>query len=866
MSDFNITVNGKQVPVIKGQTVLQASLAAGIDIPVFCWHPQMVPVGACRICLVEIEKFPKLQIACATAASEGMVVHTDSPRTVKARRAVLEFILAHHPLDCPTCDKGGECDLQNLTFKYGLDYSRQREPKHRFIVDPNSTFDDLPIGPQIVRNQNRCIHCYRCTRIVDEIAFEDDLGAYQRGYHTEILPPPGRDIRNLYSGNVVEYCPVGALTNQDWRYKVRVWLTKQTSVVCPHCPDGCNMKLWTFHNKLYRATSRANENIDNGFLCDIGRYGYDYVASADRMKRPMVRRSGELVETSWEEALSVIKRQSTDIKSKLSGSGFFGFIGDIRTNEEVYAFQRFLRRVIGTNNIDHRFHRRRRLTPGEEVSSRGIESDNVEFKDIESADVIVVLGSDLHSENPITALRVKRAVRRHNARVILLNPIPTPLGKRAATLEIVYRQGTAAVLLHSIIGAMIDSPEFDAAAVGLSAADIADFRKANASFFGSGGSKTTGVDTALIMRVAELLVNAGKVSILAGSYVERDPLRDSLHLAVANLQAFCKLAHKVFLPPDSNSVGAALLGAEPSVLPGRSSWSKKSVFEGLWHGPIPDAPGKDTIGILAAIDEDEIECGFVFNADPVRLFPDGDYVRSVMEKLKLLVVIDSFMTDTARLADVILPLSTFAEIEGTRINWEKRLQCSRRAISPLHESKPGCEIIELLSDQLGVGFDQPRPADVYQEMVRFLPAGVPASHAAIGKEGFLIRTTQVAKAGKLADLKFTPPAADEDYPFVLLIGNADHHRGALTERNDTLMKFTSEPFVGIGEADATNLAVSDGDLVKVESKYGRVVGKAAILHGFPSGRVLLPENFSELNTNALMGRQDKIDLVRLAKM
>ena len=866
MSDFNITVNGRQVPVIKGQTVLQASLAAGIDIPVFCWHPQLVPVGACRICLVEIEKWPKLQVACATIASEGMIVHTDSPKTIKARQGVLEFILAHHPLDCPTCDKGGECDLQNLTFKYGLDYSRQHEPKHRVIVDANSTFDDLQIGPEIIRNQNRCIHCYRCTRIVDEIAFEDDLGAYQRSYHTEILPPPGREIRNLYSGNIVEYCPVGALTNDDWRYKVRVWLTKQTSVICPHCPDGCNMKLWNFHNKLFRATSRANENIDNGFICDIGRYGYQYVASPDRIKRPMVRRSGELVETSWEEALSLIRKQTDDIKSKLSGSGFFGFIGDIRTNEEIYAFQRLLRRVIGSNNIDHRFHRRRRLTPGEEVSSRGIESDNAEFKDIENADVIVVLGSDLHSENPITSLRVKRAVKRHNAKVILLNPLPTPLGKRAATLEVIYKQGTAAVLLHGLIDAVVDLERFDPSAIKLSAAEISDFRKANAAYAGVRGSEITGVDVTLVARVAEILAAAQNVFILAGSYVERDPLRDSLHLAVANLQSFCKSARKIFLPPDSNSVGAAFFGAEPTVLPGRQSWGKKAIYEDLWHGPIPDAPGKDTIGILEAIDEDEIECGLVFNADPVRLFPDGEYVRSVMEKLKLLVVIDSFMTDTARLADVILPLSTFAEIEGTRVNWEKRMQYSQRAIPPLHESKPGCEIIELLADRLGVKFNQSKPSDVYQEMARFFPTGAPTTYAAIGRDGFLIRSAETNKPGKLAYLRFVAPAIDTEYRFILLVGNADHHRGTLTERNEILMKFTGEPFVGISEADATDLAVSDGDLVKVESKYGRVVGKAMILRDFPSKRVLLPENFGEMSTNILMGRQDKIDMIKLAKM
>jgi len=211
MADFIIQVDGQEVPVTKGQTVLVASRAAGIDIPAFCWHPKLVPVGSCRICLVEIEKFPKLQVACATVANEGMIVHTKSPKVIKARQGVLEFILAHHPLDCPTCDKGGECDLQNVTFKYGLDYSRLKEPKHRYIVDENSTFDDLQIGPEVIRNQNRCIHCYRCTRLTNEIFFEDDLGAYQRGNHTEILPPPGEQIDNLYSGNVVEYCPVGPI-------------------------------------------------------------------------------------------------------------------------------------------------------------------------------------------------------------------------------------------------------------------------------------------------------------------------------------------------------------------------------------------------------------------------------------------------------------------------------------------------------------------------------------------------------------------------------------------------------------------------------------------------------------------------------
>ena len=354
MSDFEITIDGNQVPASKGQTVLQAALAAGIEIPVFCWHPQLVPVGACRICLVEIEKFPKLQIACATMAGEGMIVHTKSEKVVKARQGVLEFILAHHPLDCPTCDKGGECDLQDITFKYGKDFSRLRETKHRYVQDPDSTFDDLRIGPEIIRNQNRCIHCYRCTRLVDEAFMEEDLGVYQRGHHTEILPPPGKQVRNLYSGNIVEYCPVGALTNTDWRYKVRVWLAQQAPAICPHCPDGCNLTLWSFQDHLFRATARTNDHIDNGLICDIGRYGYQYAHSPERVKRPLIKKSGELVEVSWTEAIDFIKSQTDTLKKKLSGSGFFGLIGAQSSNEELYSFGRFLRRVIGSNNIDHR--------------------------------------------------------------------------------------------------------------------------------------------------------------------------------------------------------------------------------------------------------------------------------------------------------------------------------------------------------------------------------------------------------------------------------------------------------------------------------------------------------------------------------
>ena len=238
----NLTIDGHQIAVLKGTTVLEAARRLGIHIPTFCWHPKLKPVGACRMCYVEVEKMPKLQVSCALEAMEGMVVYTDSDQVKQGRRAVIEFILTNHPLDCPTCDKGGECDLQNLTFAHGIDDSRFEFRKYRFTDESvTTTFDDIRIGPEIVLNRNRCILCYKCVRANKEAFGEYDLGAYQRGNITEINAAPGEQVDNPFSGNLVEICPVGALTNSDWRYKIRVWLTKTTPSIDNYFSSGTNI-------------------------------------------------------------------------------------------------------------------------------------------------------------------------------------------------------------------------------------------------------------------------------------------------------------------------------------------------------------------------------------------------------------------------------------------------------------------------------------------------------------------------------------------------------------------------------------------------------------------------------------------------
>jgi len=262
-----LTIDGRQVTVSKGTTVLEAATQLGIHIPTFCWHPKLKPLGACRMCYVEIEKVPKLQVSCATEATDGMVVYTDSDRVKQGRRAIIEFILLNHPLDCPTCDKGGECELQNLTFEHGFDDSRFDFVKHRFTGESvTTTFDDIRIGPEIILNRNRCIHCYKCVRANKEAFGEYDLGAFERGNITEINATPGEQVDNPFSGNLVEICPVGALTNSDWRYKIRVWLTRTTPSVCNFSSSGSNLMFYKedHKNRIYRVTSRRNDDIDDG--------------------------------------------------------------------------------------------------------------------------------------------------------------------------------------------------------------------------------------------------------------------------------------------------------------------------------------------------------------------------------------------------------------------------------------------------------------------------------------------------------------------------------------------------------------------------------------------------------------------------
>jgi len=531
MADDNnrvtLTIDGREVTVPRGTTVLEAAKSIGIEIPTFCWHPKLKPVGACRMCYVEIEKRPKLEVSCCTEVMPGMVVYTDSDKVKQGRRAVLEFTLLNHPLDCPTCDKGGECDLQDLTFAHGIDDSRFDFKKYRFIRDKKKTFDDYRIGPEIVRNQNRCILCYKCVRSNKEIFGEYDIGVYQRGNIAEIDSAPGQEVDNLYSGNLVEICPVGALTNTDWRYKIRVWNTQTTDSICNFCADGCNIKLWKDRKKIYRATSRRNDAIDEGWLCDVGRYGYQIANADNRLTTPLVKKGDAQIPVSWEEAIGLIARKLTEIKDKKGGVCIGGLISPNMDTMSLHAFSKLFRTVFNSNNVD--FRTDYNMLP-ESHGDLYTKMTSLPFKiaDIEKSDLILTIGCNLIKEHPIVHLRVRKAVTKLGAKLFTINPFVTKSGD-ISTDEMVYNIGTLEALINGLCVSIVDQ---GLAAKGVNTGNLKSLLEPDTV---DDASRISGIEKERIEALARAICEAQNVTLITGEFIAGSALREKLNLPVPSV-------------------------------------------------------------------------------------------------------------------------------------------------------------------------------------------------------------------------------------------------------------------------------------------------------------------------------------------
>jgi len=414
-----LTIDGREIEVEPGTLIIEAARRLAIDIPTFCYDERLRSVGACRMCLVEVEKSPKLIASCATPVAPGMVVKTDSKRVVEARKAVLEFLLINHPLDCPTCDKGGECPLQNLTYSYGPPTSRFGEDKIRFQEGTSLKFDDVRIGPEIWLNRNRCIICFKCVRIAREIAGGEDLGMFHRGAYARIDIPSGIEYANEFSGNTVEYCPVGALMSDSFRYKIRTWLLERSPSICWLCSDGCNITVESNKGKIYRHQSRRNDRIDRGFLCDRGRYGFDIPNHSERIRLPAVVKNGRPQVISYEEMLAMVIHRMKEQK----GSEAALLLDTSITNEDAFCAAEFFREKFPGSSIA--VASRHNLSTANSPLSLGL---SVTMDEFQTADVVLMVDCDISVEHPILGLRLRKIISL-GGRLYSIHHRPISLGR-----------------------------------------------------------------------------------------------------------------------------------------------------------------------------------------------------------------------------------------------------------------------------------------------------------------------------------------------------------------------------------------------------------------------------------------------------
>ncbi len=832
------TIDGQPVTVPKGTTVLQAAKDIGIHIPTFCWHPQLKSVGACRMCYVEVEKMPKLMVSCMLDAMDGMVVLTDSDQVRQGRRAVIEFILINHPLDCPTCDKGGECDLQNLTFAHGFDDSRYDFKKYRFKDEGmTSTYDDKKIGPEIMLNRNRCILCYKCVRSNKEAFGEYDLGAFERGNITQIDCVPGGEVNNPFSGNLVEICPVGALTNSDWRYKIRVWLTKTTPSVCNFTSSGTNIDFYKedHQNKIFRVTSRTNDSIDNGWIPDITRYGYQIINSPDRLTTPLIKKDGKQAKASWDEAIAHIAKKYTEIKSSVGGVCIGGLISPSLDNKSLYSFSKMIRTVCKSNNID--FRGDYRMLPNNPSSPFGVlRSQPFSIAAIDDADVIVSFGSDLIHEHPNEYLRIRKAYNYTNPKIYSIMPYEVKSAD-VANIEYVYNPGTDECAINAICLAAIEENLVDANLAKEYLQKVVPSTLKDAVTL-------CGLEENNLKVLARSLAEGKNITFLVGEIVTRSKARDNIAAALLNMNKLFGISSKgqiSILARYANSKGAEKLGLLPEPIAQIKDVLKKNFDH------YPESEPRNTDDMMAHIRKEEIKGLFVVGSNPMMMYPDKEFIKESIEKLDFLVASDLFETETTEAADVVLPLAGWAEYDGDYINLEGVCQSAKQAVKPNGQSKPAYEIIRLIAEKLeSKNFDSEM---LDKEIVACLAVD-----------------TTIAFPIDFIDVKpETEEISDANTLPVFIIDDA-HHSGHLTEKAPSLNNFAAEAYVMMSEELADKNDMKNGDSIRVESDMSKLILPVKISETLESEVLLVPRNFQSSPVTSLFMRKKRVDRVKISKV
>lgn len=883
---ISLTIDGIPVEVPKGTMILEAAERAGIRIPTLCNNKRLQPFGACRICVVQQKGRRNLIPACFNPVRNGMEILTNTPEVIEARRTQLQLILLSHPLDCPVCDAGGRCALQDLVYEYGIvdnpfPTRRTEEP-----VDHATPF--------IERNVNRCILCGMCVRIDDEVVGANELSFLNRGDKIRIGTDFNRPMNCEFCGQCISVCPVGALNDRLFLHKARPWDLQETDTICGYCSVGCLIKIGTREGRIVRVRSDENVGANDGNLCVKGRFGWEYIQSPERLTSPLVRKDGELVPVSWEEALVYAAGRFREIRD---GGGRMAGLGSARlTNEEAYLFQKLMRGVLHTNSIDH--------AGGESYAgllalreSLGYAASTASFRDIRNADVVFMLGSDISDSHPVVKYEVVRAVKRRKAVLVTADSRTGRLGKFAA-LVLRSNPGSEVALLNALTYTVLEENLADRAFIETRTEGLNNLEASLAACSPEATAEITGVRAEEVRRAARLFAGAKRAVLLMGDGAADNFMtaRAAANLALAAGQIGKPGTGIILLGEKNNSQGALDMGLVPSLLPGygdAGSRADRNRLAEIWGMRLPDDPGMTAPEMTEAARGGKLRAMYIVGENPVLSFPDTESTRKALTALDFLVIQDCFPTETAALADVVFPAASFAEKEGTFTNSERRVQRIRPAVAPPGLALPDLKIFHALAEALGRppgAFGGPTgvaavfgesPRAVMEEIRAAVPlyAGIDygrldADKNLAGLQWPCVSTTDPGTPGlyehefpggkaKFIATEAKPQSPSPDFHRLLVTGPVVFHSGSLSARSAGLKSLRGEDLVEIHPQDAEKIGCVNGGQVFLESALGKVLVKAVLSKQVLPGTVFLSRHFGTVN--CLRRQGEKTVKVRIMK-
>ncbi len=877
-----IKINGRAVAAEPGQTILEAALANGIEIPNLCHDPRLVPTGSCRMCVVEVLGIPKPVTACTYQITDGMTIETNTEKIRKIRKTVLELLFYEHRGSCTTCDDNGECKLQQYAYEYQIDEKVQR-PSESPREKPNYTTGNAAIQYDV----DKCIRCGRCIRICDEVQMDTALTFKKRAADVEVstaFDMPLNDSTCELCGQCISTCPTSALYERFAIGKGQCKDLVRTRTTCPYCGVGCQIDLNVNpkKNELVRVTSPTGVIPNNGNLCVKGRFGMEFVQSPQRLTTPLIKRNGQFEQSTWNEALDLVATKLNEIKAKHGPDSIAGLSSAKCTNEDNYVFQKFIRAAIGTNNVDHCARLCHASTVAGLARAFGSGAMTNSIAEFKNAECIFVIGSNTTEAHPVIGLFIKEAVVKNNAKLIVADPRQIDL-VRFASLHMSQQPGTDVALINAMMNVILQENLCDKDFIVQRCEGFDELVETIKKYTPESVENITKVPAEKIRQAARTFASAKSASIVYSMGITQHTTGTDNVLSLANLSMLTGQIGREStgvnpLRGQNNVQGACDLGALPNVYPGYQSVENAEInakFEKAWNAKLSDKTGLTVVEIIHGVDQGKIKAMYFMGENPALSDPNLNHTRKALDDVEFLVVQDIFLSETAEKADVVLPSTCFAEKNGTFTNTERRVQRVRKAVDGPGQSRDDWRIICDLSGRMGYPMHYENAAQIMDEIATISPIYGGISFERIDSIGlqwpcpdkshpgtpYLHKGEFKRGKGKFHKVEYIPAdeSPSDEYPFILSTGRQlyQFHTGTMTRKSAAINQVSPTGYVEIHTDDAAALNINDGDPVQVKTRRGEVTTLAKVTNGIEKGWIFMPFHFAEGPANMLTN--DKLD-------